>query len=476
MKFEELSLLEIVDLLHSQKLSSVELTQYFINRINDRKELNAVLEIYDDAIEQAKHADERIKNGFRGKLAGVPILIKDNILFKGKKASCASKFLENYVAQYNSTVVDKMLAEGAVILGRTNMDEFAMGSSTENSAYGNTLNAIDPTRVPGGSSGGSACAVRAGLCPVALGTDTGGSIRQPASYNGVVGIKSTYGRVSRYGVVAYASSIEQVGPFTKTVKDNAYMLSILSGGSQNDETSLKVEVPDYLAQIKGNIKGIKVGVLKEVSEAVKGLDVEKTYFDLIEFLKENGAEIVYTNMPHFALTLPCYYIIAPAEASSNLGRFDGIKYSRRSVTASNVDEIYVKSRSEGFGKEVKRRIMLGNFVLSSGYFDAYYNKAKKLQQKLKKEAEEVFKSCDVIILPTTTGEAFEIGSKTQDPIAMYKEDLFTILANILGVPALSVPCGKGSHGLPFGMQVLADCLKEGQVYNVADYIQRQYGR
>lgn len=476
MKFEELSLLEIVDLLHSQKVSSEELTQYFIDRINDRKELNAVLEIYDDAIEQAKIADEKIKSGFRGKLAGVPVLIKDNILFKGKKASCASKFLENYVAQYNSTVVDKMLAEGAVILGRTNMDEFAMGSSTENSAYGNTLNAIDPTRVPGGSSGGSACAVRAGLCPVALGTDTGGSIRQPASYNGVVGIKPTYGRVSRYGVVAYASSIEQVGPFTKNVKDNAYMLSILSGGSQNDETSLKVEVPDYLSQIKGNIKGVKVGVLKEVSDAVKGLDVEKTYFDLIEFLKENGAEIVYTTMPHFALTLPCYYIIAPAEASSNLGRFDGIKYSRRSATASNVDEIYVKSRSEGFGKEVKRRIMLGNFVLSSGYFDAYYNKAKKLQQKLKKEAEDVFKSCDVIILPTATGEAFEIGSKTQDPIAMYKEDLFTILANILGVPALSVPCGQGSHGLPFGMQVLADCLKEGQAYNVADYIQRQYGR
>ena len=476
MKFEELSLLEIVDLLHSQKVTSEELTQYFIDRINDRKELNAVLEIYDDAIEQAKIADEKIKSGFRGKLAGVPVLIKDNILFKGKKASCASKFLENYVAQYNSTVVDKMLAEGAVILGRTNMDEFAMGSSTENSAYGNTLNAIDPTRVPGGSSGGSACAVRAGLCPVALGTDTGGSIRQPASYNGVVGIKPTYGRVSRYGVVAYASSIEQVGPFTKNVKDNAYMLSILSGGSQNDETSLKVEVPDYPAQIKGNIKGVKVGVLKEVSDAVKGLDVEKTYFDLIEFLKKNGAEIVYTTMPHFALTLPCYYIIAPAEASSNLGRFDGIKYSRRSATASNVDEIYVKSRSEGFGKEVKRRIMLGNFVLSSGYFDAYYNKAKKLQQKLKKEAEEVFKSCDVIILPTATGEAFEIGSKTQDPIAMYKEDLFTILANILGVPALSVPCGQGSHGLPFGMQVLADCLKEGQAYNVADYIQRQYGR
>lgn len=475
MKFEELSLLEIVELLHSQKVSSLNITQYFIDRINDRKELNAVLEIFEDALDQAKIADEKIKNGFRGKLAGVPILIKDNILYKGKKATCASKFLENYIAQYNSTVVEKMLEEGAVIIGRTNMDEFAMGSSTENSAYGNTLNAIDPTRVPGGSSGGSACAVRAGLCPVALGTDTGGSIRQPASYNGVVGIKPTYGRVSRYGVVGYASSIEQVGPFTKTVKDNAYMLSILAGGCQNDETSLKVEVPDYLSLIKDSIKGVRVGLLKEVSEAVKGLEIEKTYYNLIEFLKNNGAEIVHTTMPHFDLTLPCYYIIAPAEASSNLGRFDGIKYSKRSATANNVDEIYLKSRSEGFGKEVKRRIMLGNFVLSSGYFDAYYNKAKKLQQKLKKEAEEVFKKCDVFILPTTTGEAFEIGSKTQDPIAMYKEDLFTILANILGVPALSVPYGQGSHGLPFGMQVVANHLQEGQAYNVADYIQRHAG-
>ena len=285
MKFKELSLLEIVDLLHSQKVSSEELTQYFIDRINDRKELNAVLEIYDDAIEQAKIADEKIKSGFRGKLAGVPVLIKDNILFKGKKASCASKFLENYVAQYNSTVVDKMLAEGAVILGRTNMDEFAMGSSTENSAYGNTLNAIDPTRVPGGSSGGSACAVRAGLCPVALGTDTGGSIRQPASYNGVVGIKPTYGRVSRYGVVAYASSIEQVGPFTKNVKDNAYMLEVLAGGSEHDETSLKIDVPSFISQIDGKVSGLKIGVLKEVEEIIGGLESEKAYNKALETLK-----------------------------------------------------------------------------------------------------------------------------------------------------------------------------------------------
>lgn len=474
MKFEELSLIELVSLLHERKVSSVEVTKYFIERINEKKNLNAVLEVYEDAIEQAEKADEKIKNGFNGKLAGVPVIIKDNILFKGKKASCSSKFLENYVAQYNSTVVEKMLKEGAVIIGRANMDEFAMGSSTENSAFGPTLNALDPTRVPGGSSGGSACAVSAGLCPVALGTDTGGSIRQPSSYNGVVGIKPTYGRVSRYGVVAFASSIEQVGPITKNVKDNAYMLNILSGGSEHDETSLKIEVPDFLSQIKGEIKGIKVGVLKEIEKMVKGLDVEQTYHSVVNFLRSNGAEIIEESIPDFELTLPCYYIIAPAEATSNLGRFDGVKYSRRSQNALNVDEIYLKSRSEGFGKEVKRRIMLGNFVLSSGYFDAYYNKAKKLQQKLKMEAEKVFKNCDVIILPTTTGVAFKLGEKTNDPISMYKEDLFTILANILGAPALSLPCGKNKEGLPFGIQLVANNLNEGMVYNVADYIEKGY--
>ena len=474
MKFEELSLIELVKLLQEQKVSSVEVTKYFIERIKEKQNLNAVLEVYDDAIEQAEKADEKIKNGFKGKLAGVPVIIKDNILFKGKKASCSSKFLENYVAQYNSTVVEKMLNEGAVIIGRANMDEFAMGSSTENSAFGPTLNALDPTRVPGGSSGGSACAVAAGLCPVSLGTDTGGSIRQPASYNGIVGIKPTYGRVSRYGVVAFASSIEQVGPLTKNVKDNAYMLGVLSGGSEHDETSLKIEAPDFLSQIKGDIKGIKVGVLKEVEEMVKGLDVEKTYHSVVDFLKANGAEIVYSSIPDFVLTLPCYYIIAPAEATSNLGRFDGVKYSRRSPKATNVDEIYLKSRSEGFGKEVKRRIMLGNFVLSSGYFDAYYNKAKKLQQKLKIEAGKVFSKCDVIVLPTTTGVAFKLGAKSNDPIAMYKEDLFTILANILGAPALSLPCGKNEEGLPYGIQIIANSLNEGMAYNVADYIEKGY--
>lgn len=474
MNFENISLIELASLIQEQKVSSVEVTKYFIDKCVEKQNLNAILEIFDDAISQAEEMDKKIKNGFKGKLAGVPVIIKDNILYKGKKASCSSKFLENYVAQYNSTVVDHMLKEGAIILGRANMDEFAMGSSTENSAFVTTLNALDPTRVPGGSSGGSACAVAAGLCPVALGTDTGGSIRQPASYNGVVGIKPTYGRVSRYGVVAFASSLEQVGPITKNVKDNAYMLSVLAGGSENDETSLKIDVPDFLSYIKDNIKGMKIAVLKEVEEVVKGLDVEKTYHDVIKFLSNNGAEIINASIPDFTLTLPCYYIIAPAEATSNLGRFDGVKYSRRSQSATNIDDIYLKSRSEGFGKEVKRRIMLGNFVLSSGYFDAYYNKAKKLQQKLKLEASKVFSVCDAIILPTTTGEAFKIGEKVNDPISMYKEDLFTILANVLGVPSISIPCGKGKNNLPFGIQIIANNLNEGIIYDIANFIEKEY--
>ena len=473
MDIGKLSLIELSTAIRERKLSSYEVTKYYIDNCHEKAELNALLEIFDDALDKAKEMDEKIDKGFKGKLAGVPVIIKDNILYKGKIASCSSKFLENYVAQYNADVVTKMLEQGAVIIARANMDEFAMGSSTENSAFGVTKNALDPTRVPGGSSGGSACAVAAGLAPVALGTDTGGSIRQPASYNGVVGIKPTYGRVSRFGVVAFASSIEQVGPITKTVRDNAYMLEVLAGGSEHDETSLKLPVNDYLSEITGSVKGLRVGVLKEIEEAVRGLDCENSYRGAIELLKKNGGEIVEVSIPDFKLTLPCYYIIAPAEATSNLGRFDGVKYSRRSKDAKDIDEIYVKSRSEGFGREVKRRIMLGNFVLSSGYFDAYYNKAKKLQQKLIAEAKEAFKVCDVLLLPTTAGEAFKIGAKDGDPVSMYKEDLFTIMANVLGVPAISVPYGKGKAGMPLGIQLIADSLKEGLIYNVADFIEKQ---
>ncbi|MCM1324982.1 MAG: Asp-tRNA(Asn)/Glu-tRNA(Gln) amidotransferase subunit GatA [Acetobacter sp.] len=475
MEIKDYSLIELAEKIQKRELSSAQVVRYYLDNIEKKKDLNAVLEFFDDALSLAEEMDKKIAAGFKGKLAGVPIIIKDNILYKGKKATCSSKFLENYVAQYNSTVVEKMLKEGAVIIGRANMDEFAMGSSTENSAFGVTKNALDPTRVAGGSSGGSAAAVAAEFAPCALGTDTGGSIRQPSSYNGVVGIKPTYGRVSRFGVVAFASSLEQVGPITKNVKDNAYMLEILAGHSEHDETSSEEPVVSYLDQIKGSIKGYKIAVLKQVAKLIKGKPIEKAYNKALEFVKAQGAEVVEVDLPEFELTLPCYYIIAPAEATSNLGRFDGVKYSTRAANVKDVDEIYLKSRTQGFGKEVKRRIMLGNFVLSSVYFDAYYNKAQKLQQKIKDKVQKVFDKCDIIMLPTTMGEAFKIGAKS-DPVSMYLEDVFTILANIIGAPAITVPYEKGENGLPLGMQFIGNLFEEGKVYNIADCFMQGQGR
>ena len=464
----DLSVIELADMIKKQELTSEQVVKTYIKQIEDKKKLNAVIEVFDYAIEKAKVIDEKIKKGEKlGRLAGVPILIKDNILYEGKIASCASKFLSSYKAQYTSTVVKKLLNEDAVILGRANMDEFAMGSSTEKSYYGPTLNALDETRVPGGSSGGSASAVGARLAPCALGTDTGGSIRQPSSYNGTVGIKPTYGKVSRFGVIAFASSLDQVGPITKNVKDNALLLEILAGADEHDETTLRLPVPCYLNQITGSIKGVKIGVCNQVMNLIK----DKAHFNsIIDWFKSEGAEIIYVDIPSIELCLPIYYILAPAEATSNLGRFDGVKYSRRSEDATNVNEIYKFSRSEGFGDEVKRRIMLGNFVLSSGYFDAYYNKAKMLQQKVKKEFGEAFKNCDVIITPTTYGEAFKLGEIT-DPVQMYLEDIFTITANIASIPAISIPCGKGPNNMPLGLQIMANCNEEGKIYNVADYFE-----
>lgn len=436
MKFEDLTLTELVKLIKEKKVTSEELTTYFISRCEEKKDYNAILEIFDDALERAKEMDKKISQGFSGKLAGIPVIIKDNILYEGKKCTCASKFLEDYVAQYSSTVVEKLLQEGAIIIARANMDEFAMGSSTENSAYGVTHNALDFDRVPGGSSGGSAVSVALGLAPLSLGTDTGGSIRQPSAYNGIVGIKPTYGRVSRYGVVAFASSIEQVGPMTKTVKDNAFALEVLAGKSNDDETSVDAKI-DFIQDIDKGVKGLKIGLVTEVEALLKGMESEKAYQKAIEILKSQGAEFVHVSLPSFKMALPCYYIIAPAEATSNLGRFDGIKYSKR-AEGKDINETYTKSRSAGFGKEVKRRIMLGNFVLSSGFFDAYYNKAKAVQQKLKEESKLIFDLCDAVLLPTTTGEAFKLGAIT-DPVSMYKEDFFTIPANVMGLPAISLP-------------------------------------
>lgn len=466
----ELGVIEIREKILSNELTSEQITKAYIDEIKKSK-INAVIEIFDDAIDSAKLMDEKIRHGYRGKLAGVPILLKDNILVKGKHCSAGSLFLKDYVAEYTSTVAQKLIDEGAIILGRTNMDEFAMGSGTETSYYGKTLNPHDNTRVPGGSSGGSAAAVAANLCAAALGTDTGGSIRQPSSYCGVVGIKPTYGRVSRYGVIAFASSLDQVGPITKNVEDNALLLEVLSGQDNHDETSANEPIVEYLKDQINSIAELRVGVIPSVENMLKGLESEKLYNLAKQFLTDNGAKIVNLDINNMELVLPIYYIIAPAEATSNLARFDGVKYSRRSEKAKNIDEIYKYSRTEGFGDEVKRRIMLGNYVLSSGYFDAYYNKARSLQAKLRDEFLSAFKDCDIILMPTAKGEAFKLGSKT-DPVDAYKEDIFTVSANITGLPSISIPFGSGSTGLPIGMQLLAPHFKEKELYQIAKFIER----
>lgn len=469
----ELGIVEIREKIKRGEFSSYEITSAYLEEIK-KSDLNAVIEVFEDALDNAKIIDEKIAGGFSGKLAGVPIIIKDNILMQGKHASAGSKMLKDYIAEYTSTVANKLVEAGAVIIGRANMDEFAMGSGTETSYHGKTLNPFDKTRVPGGSSGGSAASVASNLCAASLGTDTGGSIRQPSAYCGTVGIKPTYGRVSRFGVIAFASSLDQVGPITKNVEDNALLLEVLAGYDENDETTSKLDVEDYSKYLNKDVKGLKIGVIKTINELVKGLDIENEYYKTIELLKNNGAEIVELDIEKIDITLPIYYIIAPAEATSNLARYDGVKYTIRSEDAKNLEEIYKQTRTEGFGDEVKRRIMMGNYVLSSGYFDAYYNKAKALQGKIKKEFEKAFEKCDCLIMPTAKGEAFKIGEKT-NPLDAYKEDIFTVSANIVGVPAISVPVGKGPNGLPMGMQFLAKHFDEGKLYQVAHFIEKHKG-
>ncbi len=469
------SVSELLLLIRTKQISCVDLVKYYLKKIEDNKDKNAVLEVFDDALIKAKEMDEKIASGEQlPTLAGLPIIIKDNILYKGKKCSCASKFLQNYVAQYNSTVVDKLLKAGVIILGRANMDEFAMGGSCEKSAFGPCKNALNDEYVSGGSSGGSAVVVAADMCAAAFGSDTGGSVRQPSSFNGVVGLKPTYGRVSRYGLVAFASSLDQIGPITRTVSGNALLLSVIAGGDANDDTSLKSEVPDYLKQIKGSVKGLKIALLKETEELISKTNYSGVYSKIASWFESEGAEIVELSVPDFKLSLPIYYTIAPAEATSNLARFDGIKYSARSTKAKDIDEVYKLSRTEGFGAEVKRRILLGNFVLSSGFYDAYYVKARRIQAALRNECQTALKDVDVLIFPTAFGEAFKLGSKTADPTSMYIEDMFTICANVTGLPAISVPCGKGINGLPLGLQIMGKAECEGDVYNVADYFEKHY--
>ncbi|MGN1207857.1 MAG: Asp-tRNA(Asn)/Glu-tRNA(Gln) amidotransferase subunit GatA, partial [Christensenellales bacterium] len=389
--------------------------------------------------------------------------------------TCASKFLENYESVYDAGVVEKLKAQHAIILGKANMDEFAMGSSNENSAFGACLNPVDNSRVTGGSSGGSACSVKANLCFASLGSDTGGSIRQPASLCGVVGLKPTYGLVSRYGLVAFASSLDQIGPFTKTVKDSAIMLSVLAGYDNREFTSEKKEPVDYFKNLNSSVKGIKIGVPTNFLSLGMDKSVKEAVDRSIKFFKDNGAEIVEINLNNIDKSLAAYYVISSAEACSNLGRFDGIRYGKRAENFTDIVDLYYKSRTEGFGKEVKRRIMLGNFVLSSGYYDAYYKKAKAVQNLIKQEFDKAFKQVDVILTPTSPFTAFKIGEKINDHIKMYLSDIYTVPVNIAGLPAISLPCGEDENKLPIGLQLIANKFDEQTLFNVADYFETNKG-
>jgi aspartyl-tRNA(Asn)/glutamyl-tRNA(Gln) amidotransferase subunit A len=431
--------------------------------------LNAFLEIdREGALKRAETIDERARaNADIGPLAGVPMAIKDNICVRGLQASCGSRILGDYHPPYNATVIERLLAAGAILIGKTNCDEFAMGSSNENSAFGPVKNPWDLTRVPGGSSGGSAAAVAAGIVPAALGSDTGGSVRQPASLCGVVGLKPTYGRNSRYGLVAFASSLDQVGVFARNVADVAAVLGVIAGRDPHDATTADVPVTDYKAALTGNIKGTRIGFPRALFG--KGLDREvgEAVEQAVEDYRQLGAEVVDIELPNAQYAIAVYYIIATAEASSNLARFDGVRYGFRAEEAPELRQMYRKTREEGFGAEVKRRIMLGTYVLSAGYYDAYYRKAQQVRSLIKEDFRKAFESCDAIVTPTAPTPAFVIGEKVDDPLAMYLNDIYTVTANLAGVPGINVPCGLSSKRLPIGMQLLGPYWSEPTLLKLA---------
>ncbi|HEV2663811.1 MAG TPA: Asp-tRNA(Asn)/Glu-tRNA(Gln) amidotransferase subunit GatA [Blastocatellia bacterium] len=438
-----------------------------IERDNDR--LNAYITINrESALKLAAAMDIDIQEAIRRKpLAGIPVAVKDNMLIAGVRATCGSRILGDYSPPYTATAVKRLEDAGAIIIGKTNLDEFAMGSSTENSAFGPVRHPVNQEFVPGGSSGGSAVAVAAGHAPVALGSDTGGSIRQPASFCGVIGLKPTYGRVSRYGLVAFASSLDQIGPFANNVRDAARALQVISGHDRRDSTSANVAVPDYLSALNGDIKGLRVGAPPECFGAGLDPEVKEKVEAGIRKLARSGAEIVEVSLPHMKYVIAVYYIIATAEASSNLARYDGVRYGFRAEEARALSDMYRRTRDEGFGAEVKRRIMLGTFVLSSGYYDAYYEKAQRVRAMLANDFAEAFKKCDVIATPTSPTPAFRIGEKSDDPLAMYLSDIYTVTVNLAGVPAISVPCGLSSAGLPIGLQLIGNHFDEARLLNAA---------
>lgn len=470
MVITDLTVHELKKKLEKKELTVTEITEAYIDRINQKEpEVNAfVTTLTKEALAQAQAIDEKRNNGQAGSdFAGIPIGIKDNICTKGVKTTCSSKMLGNFVAPYNATVTEKINAEEMINLGKLNMDEFAMGASTEYSAFKKTANPWNLNKVPGGSSGGSAAAVAAGLVPWALGSDTGGSIRQPASFCGVVGLKPTYGLVSRYGLVAFASSLDQIGPITKDVTDSAMLLNVIAGHDEKDTTSMKIEKKDYTQALTGNVKGLKIGVPKEYFGEGINPEVKEALEKAIEEYKAMGAEVEECSIPIADYALATYYIIACAEASSNLGRFDGIRYGYRATNTDDLKELFVNSRTEGFGAEVKRRIILGTYVLSSGYYDAYYKKAQQVRTLVKQEFAKAFEKYDVLITPTAPTVAFDIGQRSNNPLEMYLADICTVSLNIAGLPGISVPCGVDSQGMPIGMQIIGNHFDEETILNVA---------
>lgn len=455
--------------LTDKERTAVEITQEYLERLQTLEpKLHSFLAVTaDKAIAQAEQVDAAIAAGEAlSPLAGIPIALKDNLCTKGIRTTCASKILEGFIPPYESTVTQRLADAGAIFLGKTNMDEFAMGSSTENSAYQLTANPWDTSRVPGGSSGGSAAAVAADQAPIALGSDTGGSIRQPAAYCGVVGMKPTYGLVSRYGLVAFASSLDQIGPFGRTVEDAAILLGAIAGHDKKDATSLNVKIPDYTQHLKTDLKGKRIGLIKETFGEGLDSDVAKAMDVAIDQLKQLGAEIIEISCPNFSYGLPTYYIIAPSEASSNLARYDGVRYGQRAET-DNLLSMYKQTRAEGFGPEVKRRIMIGTYALSAGYYDAYYLQAQKVRTLIKQDFEAAFKDVDVLLTPTVPSTAFKAGEKVDDPLSMYLSDLMTITVNLAGLPGISLPCGFDQAGLPIGMQLIGNALREDTLFEVA---------
>ena len=477
MDITSLTVHELQEKIKNKELSVSEITKAYVDRINEKeKDVKAfVTTTCEEAISKAEDMEKRMDNGeLNSEFAGIPIGIKDNMCTKGVRTTCSSKMLENFIAPYDATVVEKLNDAGMISLGKLNMDEFAMGASTEYSYFKKTCNPWNLNRVPGGSSGGSAAAVAADLVPWALGSDTGGSIRQPASFCGVVGLKPTYGLVSRYGLVAFASSLDQIGPITKDVRDAAMLLNIIAGHDEKDTTSYDIPKKDYTKALKTDVKGLKIGIPKEYFGEGINAEVKKKLEEAIETYKKLGAEVEEFSLDIAEYALATYYIIACAEASSNLGRFDGIRYGYRTENFSNLKELYRNSRSEGFGSEVKRRIILGTYVLSSGYYDAYYRKAQQVRTLVKKEFDKAFEKYDVLLTTTSPTVAFEIGTKSENPLEMYLADICTVSVNIAGLPGISVPCGVNGENMPIGMQLIGNKFEEEKILNAAYAFEQEY--